>query len=290
MIAITGATGQLGRLVLEHLVDRISPSRLIAVVRDPAKAAEIAAKGIAVRKGDYSDRASLEEAFAGVDKVLLISSNALGQRAAQHLNVIEAAKKAGVKLLAYTSVLHADRSVLGLAKEHFDTENALKASGLPFIILRNGWYTENYTAAIPAALANGAVFGSAGNGRISSATRADYAEATAVLLAGAPDAGTIFELAGDESYTLAEFAAELSRQAGREIPYHDLPEAEYAAALQKAGLPEPVAHLLADSDAGAAKGALFDDGHQLGTLLGRPTTPLEDAVRQALIASEPQPA
>jgi len=289
MIAITGATGQLGRLVIGHLLSRFSPGKLVAVVRDPTKAADLAARGIEVRKGDYTDRTALEEAFAGVDKVLLISSNEVGRRTAQHVNVIEAAKAAGVKLVAYTSVLKADSTPLALAEEHLATEVALRESGLPFLFLRNGWYTENYTDSIPAALENGALIGSTGEGRISAATRNDYAEATAVLLAGAPEPGSIFELAGDESFTKAELAAELSRQAGREIPYHNLPETEYAAVLVKAGIPDRFARLVADSDTAASQGALFDDGGQLGSLLGRPTTSLEDAVQQALVAGEAEP-
>ncbi|RYD64660.1 MAG: SDR family oxidoreductase [Verrucomicrobiaceae bacterium] len=282
MIAITGATGQLGRLVIDHLLNRLRADQLVALVRDPVKATDLAGLGITVRQADYDDPATLEAALSGVQKLLLISSNEVGQRLSQHRNVIDAAKTAGVKFLNYTSVLHADRSLLGLAEEHRQTEAYLSASGLPFALLRNGWYTENYTASIPSALAHGALVGSAGSGRISSAARADYAEAAAIVLAGPVESGQIFELAGDEAYTLSELAAELSRQSGMEIPYHDLPESDYRELLVKAGLPEHFAALLAESDAAASRDALFDDDQQLAKLLGRPTTPLSESVREAL--------
>lgn len=282
MIAITAATGHLGRLVIAELLKKVPAQDLVAVVRDPSKATALAASGVRVLQADYNDRAALEAAFEGVERVLLISSNDLGNRAVQHGNVIAAAKSAGVRLLAYTSVLHGDRSRLELAKEHVETEQFLAGSGVPFTILRNGWYTENYTASIPAALAHGVLAGSAGAGRISSASRQDYAEAAAVVLTGPIEAGRIHELAGDESYTLADLAAEISRQAGKSVSYHDLPEADYVALLAKAGLPAPFAELIASSDRSAAEGALFDSGRELSKLIGRPTTPLADSVRVAL--------
>jgi NAD(P)H dehydrogenase (quinone) len=283
MFVITGATGQLGRLVIDRLLQKVPASQIVAAVRSPEKAADLVARGIQVRQADYSQPATLDSAFTGAEKVLLISSSEVGQRVAQHQAVIDAAKKAGVKLLAYTSVLHADTSLLGLAEEHRQTETALAASGVPGVILRNGWYNENYTAGIPGDLAHGAHFGSAGEGRISSAARADYADAAvAVLTSGDDQAGRVYELAGDTSYSLGEFAAEVSRHAGKPVSYTDLPEAEYKAALLQAGLPEFVAELLANSDAAAAKGALFDDGHQLSKLTGRATTPLSVSVTAAL--------
>jgi len=214
--------------------------------------------------------------------VLLVSSNALGERVAQHGNVIDAARRAGVALLAYTSLLHADTSPLGLAAEHTATEALLRASGVPHVLLRNGWYTENYLAGLPAVLQHGAVIGSAGEGRIASAARADYADAAAAVLTRDDQAGLVHELAGDTSYTLAEFAAEVGRQTGRTIPYINLPEADYRGALLGAGLPAPLAHLLADSDVGASKGGLFDDGHRLSQLIGRPTAALGAMVAAAL--------
>lgn len=283
MIVITGATGQLGRLVIEQLLEKVPASQIVAAVRNPEKAADLAARGVQVRQADYSQPSTLDSAFAGAEKILLISSSEVGQRTAQHAAVIDAAGRAGVSLLAYTSVLHADTSLLGLAEEHRQTEAALAQSAVPSVLLRNGWYSENYTAGIAGDLAHGGHFGCAAEGRISSAARADYAAAAvAVLTASEPQAGKVYELAGDGSYTLSEFAAEVSRQAAQPLPYTDLPEAQYKAALLQAGLPEFVAELLANADAAAAKGALFDDGQQLSRLIGRPTTPLAVSVAKAL--------
>ncbi|MFG1270448.1 SDR family oxidoreductase [Xanthobacter versatilis] len=281
---VTGASGQLGRLVVAALAARAGASKVTAVVRDPARSASLFPDGVTLRQGDYEQPATLDAAFAGAEHLLLISSNALGSRVQQHRNAIDAAKRAGVKRIAYTSVLHADVSKLGLAEEHRQTEALLEASGLPFTLLRNGWYTENYTASIPAALQHGAVIGSAGPGLISSAARRDYAEAAAVALIEDTGSRTVHELAGDASYTLAEFAAELSRQSGKPISYVNLPEAEYRAALIGAGLPEPLAALLADSDAAAAQGALWDDSRTLSRLIGRPTAPLSATIAEALRA------
>ena len=227
------------------------------------------------------DGASLDVAFKGASKVLLISSSEVGQRAQQHQNVIDAAKRAGVSLLAYTSVLRADTSPLGLAAEHVITEAAIRASGLPYSFLRNGWYLENHTEHLAPVLEHGVVLGAAQNGRFSSAARADYAAAAAaVLTAAQPQA--IYELAGDQGFTLAEYAAEVARQSGKAIVYKDLPQADFKAALVSVGVPEGFADLLADSDAGTAKGGLEDHGKQLSALIGRPTTSLLDAVKAAL--------
>lgn len=283
MIVVTAATGQLGRLVIEQLLETVPANEIVAAVRSPEKAADLAALGVHVRHGDYSQPATLDSAFAGADKVLLISSNEIGQRFPQHRAAIDAAKKAGVKLLAYTSVLRADTSALGLADEHVETEAYLRASGLPFTLLRNGWYTENYAASIPGALAHDAFIGSADQGRISSAARVDYAQAAAIVLTSKDDqSGRVYELAGDETYTLSEFAAELSKQSGKDVPYLNLSQADFEATLVKAGLPEVYAHLFADSDVAASKGALFDDTRQLSRLIGRPTTPLSVTIAEAL--------
>lgn len=282
MIVVTGATGQLGQLVIAALLKKTSASNIVAAVRNVVKAKGIAALGVQVRQADYNQPASWEAALKGADKVLLISSSEIGQRARQHRAVIDAAKRAGVRLLAYTSVLHCDTSVLGLAGEHKETEAYIRASGIPHVLLRHGWYTENYTMGAQGALAHGAVYGCAGNGKIASATRADYAEADAIAITSENQAGKIYELAGDTAYTLAELAAEISRQSGKNIGYTNLPEADYKALLVKVGLPEPLAALLSDSDTGVSKGALFDDSHQLSKLIGRTTTPLAKAVEAAL--------
>lgn len=282
MIVVTGATGQLGRLVITALLKTVPAAQIVAAVRRPEAAADLAALGVQVRAADYNQPASLDAAFQGAQKVLLISSSEVGQRVDQHRQVIEAARRAGVQLLAYTSVLRAEGSPLALAAEHVATEALLKASGLPHVLLRNGWYTENYLASVGAALQHGALIGSAGEGRIATAARADYAEAAAAVLTTPDQAGRVYELAGDQAFTLAEFAAELSRLSGKTVPYVDLPQAEYAAALEGAGLPGPFAALLADSDVGASKGALFDDQGQLSRLIGRATTPWTVMLKAAL--------
>ncbi len=282
-ILVLAAGGQLGRLVVDHLLDTVPAARVIAGVRTAEAGQPFSARGVAVRVADYDRPDTLRAALAGVGRVLLISSSALGRRVAQHRNVIEAAGHAGVHFVAYTSVLRADTSPLSVADEHRDTEAALRASGLPVAVLRNGWYTENYTAALPAALARGTLLGSAGEGRVASAARADYAAAAAaVLLMAEPPAGEVYELAGDTAYTLGEMADEVARQSGKPVRYVDLPEADYRAALLAAGLPAPVAAVVAGSDALAPGGALFDDGGRLGALIGRPTTPMAASVAAAL--------
>ncbi|SDA72129.1 MULTISPECIES: SDR family oxidoreductase [unclassified Janthinobacterium] len=281
MIVITGAAGNLGHHVIASLLQSVPAANIIAAVRNPAKAADLAAKGVQVRQADYNDGASLDSAFKGATKILLISSSEVGQRARQHQNVIDAAKRAGVALLAYTSILRADTSPLGLAAEHVVTEAAIRDSGLPYSFLRNSWYLENHTENLAPVLEHGAVLGAAQDGRFSSATRADYAAAAAaVLTADQPQA--VYELAGDQSFTLTQYAAEVARQSGKAIVYKDLPEAEFKAALVGAGVPEGFAALLADSDVGAAKGGLEDNGKQLSALIGRPTTTMAEAVKAAL--------
>lgn len=277
-VAITGATGQLGRLTIAKLKTLLPEDQIVALARSPEKAD----LGVETRAFDYDRPETLAPALAGVERLLLISSSEVGKRAPQHRAVIEAAKAAGVGEIVYTSLLHADRSPLSLAAEHVETEAALAESGIPHTILRNGWYAENYTGSIPTALQHGALIGAAGAGRVSGAARADYAEAAARVLAEGGHAGQTYELAADDAWTLADLAAEVSRQSGRDIPYVDLPEAEYAAALVKAGLPEGLAAAIAGWDAGAAQGALFDDSRALSGLIGRPTTPLADVVRAAL--------
>lgn len=278
MIAVTGATGQLGRLVIDALLKKVPAAEIVAAVRSPEKAADLAALGVQVRKADYTSPESLLSAFNGVDKVLLISSNEIGQREVQHKAVIAAAKQAGVGLLAYTSLLHADTTKMGLGGEHRGTEQALIASGVPYAILRNGWYTENYAASIAPAVAHGAFIGAAGEGKIASASRQDYADAAAAVLTGS-ETNKIYELAGDTAYTLAQFTAEIAKQSGKEIGYINMPQAEFAGALKGAGLPDGLAEMLADSDANAAQGSLFDDSLTLSKLTGRPTTPWQDVVK-----------
>ncbi|PRD56059.1 SDR family oxidoreductase [Sphingobacterium gobiense] len=279
-IGITGATGQLGRLVVEQLKQRLGAESLVALVRSPEKAADL---GIASTVFDYDKPETLVEGLNGIEHLLLISGNEVGQRKVQHQRVIDAARQAGVKWIVYTSLLHAATSTLSLAGEHVETEALLQASGIPYTILRNGWYTENYTGSIPGALQAGAFVGSAGEGKISSAARADYAEAAAVVLSSDGHIGNVYELAGDEAYTLQDLAAEISKQTGKNIPYNNLPEAEYADVLTSLGLPQGIAEAIASWDVGASKGDLFEDKKVLSNLIGHPTTPLTESVKAALI-------
>lgn len=277
MIAITGATGQLGHYVIESLMKTVPASQIVAIVRNPAKAQALAAQGITVRQADYGDEAALTSALQGVEKLLLISSSEVGQRA-WHRNVINAAKAAGVKFIAYTSLLHADTSPLGLADEHIETDKMLADSGIVYTLLRNGWYTENYLASAPAALEHGVFIGAAGDGKIASATRADYAAAAARVISEAGHEGKVYELAGDSAWTLTQLAAELTKQSGKSVTYQNLSEADFAAALKSVGLPDGLADMLADSDVGASKGGLFDNSKTLSKLIGRPTTTLAESV------------
>lgn len=251
-------------------------------MRNADAADDLAALGVTVRQADYDDPETLDAAFAGVDRLLLVSSSEIGRRVPQHRNVITAAGRAGVGVIVYTSILHAGTSPLGLASEHRATEALLREAGVPFVLLRNGWYTENYTRSAPMAVTHGAVLGSAGDGRIASAARTDYAAAVAVLTSNVDQAGRTYELAGDDAWTLTHMAAEIARLSDQPVAYRHLPEPDYRATLEQAGLPEPLAAVYAESDVGASKGGLFDDSRQLSALIGRPTTPLAQSVKEAL--------
>ena len=280
MIAITGASGELGRLVIKCLLERISADQITGLIRDQSKAQGLVDLGVALRHADYNEPGTFAEALKGVDTLLLISSNETGVRTTQHRTVIDAAKASGIKLIAYTSVLHADVSSLGLAADHRDTEEALRESGIPYVLLRNGWYSENYLANVPSALEHGVLLGSAADGRISSAPRADYAEAAAVVLTTEGQAGKVYELAGDSSYTLSDLASMISQNTEKPVIYQDLPQSEFEAVLSSIGLPAGLAALLADSDAAAAQGALYDDCGMLSALIERPTTPVLDSLME----------
>lgn len=280
MFAITGATGQLGRKVVTSLLKEAPASDIVAVVRDAGKAANL---GVDVRAADYREPQALERAFAGIYKLLLISSSSFDTRQAEHANVIAAAKAAGVRHVVYTSLLHADRWAPAFARDHVVTEERLKDSGLAYTILRNGWYWENHTAALGASLAHGMMVGSAGEARISWASRQDFADAASAVLTGGGHAGNTYELAGDTSYTMTDLAAEAMRQSGKPLIYRNLTEQEHAGVYASFGLPPPVAAMLAEVEArGVSTGVLHDDGRVLSTLTGRPTLSLEQAVAEAL--------
>ncbi|MEJ1195584.1 SDR family oxidoreductase [Pseudarthrobacter sp. NPDC055928] len=285
-IVITGATGQLGRHVIEALLQRNVPAaEIVATGRSIEKLADFQARGVQVKPMDYSDPSSVAQALKGASKVLLISGSEVGKRVDQHRTVIEASKAEGVELVAYTSIANADTTGMKLAAEHQATEAILKDSGVPFAILRNSWYLENYTDQLPGTLAQGALAGSAGEGKVSAASRADYAEAAAAVLVADDQAGKVYELGGDHAFTLSELAQEISAAANKPVAYQDLPVEDYAGLLVGFGIPEHFADVLADSDLGIARGDLLVSGSDLRTLIGRPTTPMPVAVRSAVAAA-----
>ncbi|HYC60749.1 MAG TPA: SDR family oxidoreductase [Thermoanaerobaculia bacterium] len=282
MIVITGATGHLGRLVVEDLLKKVPASEVAVAVRNVEKAAELAERGVDVRYADYEKPETLVAAFRGATKVLLISANEVGKRVAQHRNAVDAIKAASPRLLVYTSILNADNSGISLAKEHLATEEMIRQSGVPFTILRNGWYLENYTENLAPALQYGAIAGSAGNGRVAAAARADYAAAAVEVLTTDGHEGKTYELAGDTAFTMPELAAEVSNAAGKPVAYINLPPDAYRDMLVGVGLPAPVAEMLVDADLGLERGELASDRDDLRRLIGRSTTPLAAAVRAAV--------
>lgn len=285
-IVITGATGQLGRHAVEALLERNVPAEdIVAAGRSVEKLADFAARGVRVQAMDYSDAGSVAAALKGARKVLLISGSEVGQRVEQHRTVIEAAKAEGVELLAYTSIANADTTGMKLAAEHQATEAILRESGVPFVLLRNGWYLENYTDQLPGTLAQGGLAGSAGDGKVSAASRADYAHAAAAVLTAENQAGRVYELGGDNAFSMADLAAEITAATGKAITYQDLPAPEYAGMLAGFGVPEAFAEILADSDLGIARGDLLVSTGDLRRLIGRPATSLSEAVRTAAAAA-----
>lgn len=279
---VTGASGQLGQKVVDHLATLVPASDIVVLVRSDSAREAFEAKGIAARQADYENPEALRAAFDGIDRLLLISSSEIGKRAAQHRNVIETAKAAGVGFVAYTSILNAETGGMALAEEHLQTEAMLRDSGLPHALLRNGWYSENIAGTAPQAVGMGQHFGAAGEGRFNTASRQDYAEAAAVVLAGEGQAGDVYELGGDSDFSLTEYAALLSEVSGKDVAYVDMDQAGYAAALVGAGLPEGFAGILADSDAKAGQGALATQSRDLSRLIGRPTTPMRDTLKAVL--------
>ncbi|SDJ04311.1 NAD(P)H dehydrogenase (quinone) [Frankineae bacterium MT45] len=276
-IVVTGATGKLGRLAVEALLERGVPAaEIVATGRSTEKLSHFADRGITVRRADFDDPASLAAAFAGADRLLLVSGNEVGQRPAQHGRAIDAAKAAGVQLIAYTSIPYADRATSLLSQEHLATEKLLAASGVPFVLLRNSWYLENYTEQLPVFLEHG-IAGSARDGRVSAAARRDYAEAAAVVLIEDGHAGAVYELGG-AAFTLPELAAAVTAATGTQVSYTDVPVETYEQILVGAGLPAAMAHILADADRGLAEGELFVDSGHLEKLMGRPATTLAEAL------------
>lgn len=278
-IAVTGATGSLGGHVVDSLLNKgVAVSDIVAIVRNEEKAADLKARGIALGVATFEDEAALTTALEGVDRLVFISGSEVGQRVAQHTNVINAAKAAGVTFIAYTSLLNLDTSKLALAPEHIATEKLLAESGIDHALLRNGWYWENYESSIGAAKATGKVFGAAEGARVSAAARKDYAEATAVVITSDNQAGKVYELAGAPALTYPEIAAGIGEVIGSESEYVNLSVEEYQNVLEQAGVPTEFAALLASMDPIIAEGALYSDSTDLQDLIGRPSTSIVEAL------------
>lgn len=278
---IAGASGQLGKHALDALLQKVDAKDVVAFARDTAKLAGYAAQGVTVRAMDYDQPEELPAALAGIDRLLLISGSALGQRPRQHGNVIDAAKQAGVSYIAYTSILDAANTPIRLGQEHLATEQALAASGIAHDILAHGWYNENYVGSLPVQVQHGVITGAQGQGRIASASRADMGAADAEVLRSGKG-GERYNIAGDTSWTMEDFAAEVSRQSGKEVAYVDMGQAEYAKSLESVGLPEYIATVVANSAWATSQGALEDDSRTLSSLIGRPTTPISETIASAL--------
>lgn len=288
MYAVTGATGQLGRLVIASLLARVSPDNIVALARDPSKASDLEARGVQVRHFDYDAPEQMARAIAGATRLLFISSDTPTNRVRQHRAVLDAVRRLPVELIAYTSIVHANTNPISLAESHRATERMIAESGLRYAILRNSWYIENYLIGADAAIEHGVLLGSTGNGRISAATRADYAEAAAIVLTGPLGANRTYELAGDESFTLSDVASALGEASGRSVVYQDLPATDYRDALVRAGVPAGFAAELAEYSAKAAGSILADDTRTLSSLIGRPTATLRDTMRAAFGAGPGQ--
>ncbi|NWK74022.1 SDR family oxidoreductase [Acinetobacter sp. SwsAc6] len=277
-IAITGATGQLGQLVIQALLKRVSANQIVALVRDQKKATALAEQGVELRHFDYDVPESLAPALQGIDKLLLISANEVGRRTPQHKAVIEAAQLAQVPYIAYTSLLRADISPLGLAQEHRETEALIQASGLRYTLLRNNWYNENYLAGVEHNVASGKLFSATKNGPISSASRADYAEAAAEVLTTQGHEQKTYELAGSQSFTKTDLATYIAHAASKPVQYLEIDAESFAQGLTQAGLPEPVVNLITEADVETAHGAMFSDRTDLEQLIGRKTTTIQSQV------------
>lgn len=281
-IAITGATGQLGSIVIEKLLLQTEANNIVALVRNPANATHLTAQNIEVREFDYDRPETLVPALSGIDKLLLISANEVGRRTPQHKAVIDAAKVVGVPYLAYTSLLHADTSPLGLAQEHRETEKLIQDSGLRYTFLRNNWYSENYLAGVAHTIEIGTLFGAAQDGHISSASRIDYAEAAARVLTSTVHDNQTYELAGSQSFSLSELATLIGQAASKTINYQNLSAEEYTQGLIQASLPAGLVEVIVDADIQTIQGAMYSDSQDLEQLIGRKTTNIQDAIKAAL--------
>jgi NAD(P)H dehydrogenase (quinone) len=280
MIVVTGASGHFGRLVVQGLLEKVPAERIVAAVRTPEKASDLAERGVIVRKADFNEPATLTSAFDGAEKVLLVSGNEFGRRIPQHQAVIEAAEKAGVSHLVYTSAPKADTSAVVLVPDHKATEEIIRSSGLTYTILRNGWYNENFQPNIEQAVRTGGFIGSAGDGRVATAARADLAAAAVAVLTGEGHENKIYELDGEVAWTYADLAAEIGKVTGKEVVYTDLPAEQHRAALATAGLPGPFIEMVVGLDANTKDGLLSDTSGQLRALIGRSPTPIATTIAE----------
>lgn len=284
-VVVTGATGHLGRLIVESLISRgVEPGEIIATGRQIAKIDDLADRGVKVAKIDYLDAASLAAAFAGADTLMLVSASEPGSRVAQHAAAIEAARAAGISRIVYTSAPHADTSALVLAPEHKATEEVIRSSDLAFTILRNGWYTENYVRTLEQARETGEIVASVGDGRVASASRIDFADAAAAVIVGDGHENATYELTGDVAWTFSDFAAAGQEILGRQVVYRPVSSEEHVGILTAAGLPDGTAQFVVDLDGNIRDGVLSETSGELARLIGRPTTPLVDGLRAALAA------
>ncbi|UPZ30714.1 SDR family oxidoreductase [Streptomyces sp. LRE541] len=280
-IVVTGATGHLGRHVIEGLLEKVPADQVVAVVRSEEKAADLAARGVRIAVADYNAPETFDSVFSVGDRVLLVSGNEFHKgRVGQHKVVLDAAKAAGVALFAYTSA--PGTLTAALADDHRGTEAAILESGVTYTLLRNGWYNENYTENLAPVLEHGAVVQAAGEGRISTASRADYAAAAVAVLTGEGHENTTYELGGDTAFSFAEYAAVVAEASGKEIAYNAVPAETYKGILTGVGLPAPVAEMLAGVDESIEKGELTVGTGDLSRLTGRPTTPIAESVAVAL--------
>lgn len=282
MIIVTGATGKLGRHIIDGLLERVPAGRIVAAVRDPEKAADLAARGVEVRRADYNEPDTLKAAFKGAEKIMFVSASEIGQRVRQHRNIIEAARQANPGLIVYTSILGADTSSISLAEEHKATEAMIVDSTLDYVFLRNGWYIENYTENLDQALEHGALMGCAGDGKVGAAARKDYAAAAVEVLTGAGHVGKVYELAGDHAFSMDEYAAAITKHSGKTVVYNDLSADAYGETLGSFGLPEPVVKMLVSADIAIKAGELDTERTDLRELIGRPTTTLDAILTQTL--------
>ncbi|MDB5103613.1 MAG: hypothetical protein JWP91_1302 [Fibrobacteres bacterium] len=281
-ILVTGATGHFGSKVMERLLEHVPAKHLIASVTDPKRAGNLKKRGVDVRHGDFDFTHTLDHAFKGADRMLLISTMGDNEtRIRQHLAAVEAARQAKVKFIAYTSIAKADNTSLWLGEVHRATETAIRATGIPFCLLRNNWYLENEAPVFKAALDGAPVTTSAGEGKVGWALRSDYALAAANVLTGTGHGNKVYELSGPP-LTYPGLAAVMSTVIKRQVPYHNLDDSTFAKFLSQSGWPQELVFLTVEIHRAIREGALDVNRLDLETLMGRPVTPLANGIEEVL--------